>query len=238
MAALSMQLAHGAGPTNVVIIEHDFKSAQAIRRAVTNAGYDGKLVETAAQAFDLAASLDPRCIVLHLCSCGDHAVKTVSELQLRFDVPLLVISEVSAEETKVQVLESGADDYLCKPFGMRELVARLGALLRRARRAPSVQRLRVGDLEIDRRARRVYRGGSEVRLTRKEFQILGCLAQTPGEVVSADSMLSQAWGSGFVHYSQTLRVHIGHLRHKLGSVEPQRDLIRTVPGVGYALISD
>jgi two-component system KDP operon response regulator KdpE len=233
-----MQLAPGPVSASVVIIEHDFKSAQAIRRAVTNAGYDARLVETAAQAFGLGSSLEPGCIVLHLCSCGDNAVKTVSELQSRFDVPLMVISEVSAEETKVQVLQSGADDYLCKPFGMREFVARLGALLRRARRARSVQRLRVGDLEIDWRARRVYRGGSEVRLTKKEFQILACLAQTPGEVVSADSMLSQAWGSGFVHYSQTLRVHIGHLRNKLGSVAPQSDLIRTVPGVGYALISD
>lgn len=236
MAALSMRLAPTAAPSNIVIIEHEFKSAQAIRRAVAGAGYEPTVVETAAQAFD--APLDPACIVLHLCSCGDSAIKSVRELQTRFDVPLLVISEISAEETKVQALEAGADDYLSKPFGIRELIARIGALLRRARRASSARRLQVGDLEMDWRARRVYRGGNEVRLTRKEFQILGCLAQTPGEVVSADFLLAQAWGSGFVHYGQTLRVHVGHLRHKLRSVPPGKDLIRTVSGVGYALICD
>ena len=232
-----MKIAPGPVPAGIVVIEHDFKTAQALRRAILNAGYDARLVETPAQALELEASVDPGCVVLHLCSCGDHAIQTVGELVSRFDAPLLVISEVTAEETKVQALESGADDYLAKPFGMREFVARLGVLLRRARKSPSVQKLRVGDLEIDWRARRVYRGGSEVRLTRKEFQILGCLAQAPGQVVSANSMLAQAWGSGFVHYSQTLRVHIGHLRHKLKSVPPSKDLIRTVPGVGYALVA-
>jgi two-component system, OmpR family, KDP operon response regulator KdpE len=238
LAALSMRLAPAAAPATIVIIEHDFKSAQALRRAIAGAGYDARVVETATQAFHLDATVSPACIVLHLCACPGNSIKTVTDLHSHFDVPLLIISEVSAEETKVQALEAGADDYLSKPFGMREFLARVGVLLRRARRAPCASKLRVGDLEIDWRARRVYRAGSEIRLTRKEFQILGCLAQAPGQVVSADSMLAEAWGSGFVHYSQTLRVHIGHLRHKLRSVPPEKDLIRTVAGVGYALISD
>ena len=236
MAALSTRLAPATAPASIVVIEHDFKSAQAIRRAVTGAGFDVRVVETAAHALRDPA-VNPACIVLHLCSCGADAIQRMSDLQSQFDVPLLVFSELSAEETKVQVLEAGADDYLSKPFGMRELVARVRAILRRVRRTPVAQRLQVGDLEIDWRARRVYRGGNEIQLTRKEFQILGCLALSPGEVVSSDSMLAQAWGSGFVHYSQTLRVHIGRLRHKLNSTAPAKNLIRTVPGVGYALVT-
>ena len=148
-------------------------------------------------------------------------------------VPVLMLT-ARADETDVLVgLGVGADDYLTKPFRMRELVARVGALLRRVDRAAELagrRALELGDLRMDAAARRVWRGGEEVRLTPTEFDLLLCLAATPGAVVTRERLLAEVWGWPGASGTRTVDSHVKALRAKVGA-----DWIRTVHGVGYAL---
>jgi len=148
-------------------------------------------------------------------------------------VPVLMLTARTDEADVLVGIGVGADDYLTKPFRMRELVARVGALLRRVERAAELvgrRALELGDLRVDAAARRVWRCGEEVRLTPTEFDLLLCLAVAPGAVVSRERLMAEVWGWPGASGTRTVDSHVKGLRAKIGA-----DRIRTVHGVGYAL---
>ncbi|TFV59963.1 response regulator transcription factor [Mycobacterium sp. PS03-16] len=180
-----------------------------------------------------AADTGPDLVVLDVMLPGFDGLEVCRRIQADRPVPVLMLTARNDETDMLIGLGVGADDYLTKPFSMRELVARVRVLLRRMERAPgaaSSQPLRVGDCRIDLRARRVHRGDAEIHLTRTEFDVLAFLADRPRAVVSRDVLLEQVWGWASGVESRTVDSHVKALRRKLGA-----HLIRTVHGVGYAL---
>ena len=156
-------------------------------------------------------------------------------LRARSDAPIIVVTARDDEFDRVMLLELGADDYVVKPFGLRELVARIRAVLRRGRTTGSAAVAApaqvLGPLRIDRRARRVKLGGREVELTTKEFDLLALLAEEPGTVCRREDILARVWDSHWWGSTKTLDVHVSSLRKKLG----RPDWISTLRGVGYRL---
>ena len=147
-------------------------------------------------------------------------------------MPILVLSAVGEEEQKVRALEAGADDYVTKPFGPRELVARLNAALRRAGDAADEPAITVDGLVIDLAGHTVTRDGEEIHLTPIEFRLLGTLAGNRGRLMTHRALLTEVWGPGWEEDTQTLRTHIANLRRKIEPPDGPR-YIRTDPGVGY-----
>jgi DNA-binding response OmpR family regulator len=190
------------------------------------------LVETAVDgpsAVAKAAATDPDLVVLDVMLPGFDGLEVCRRIQATRSIPVLMLT-ARADETDMLIgLGIGADDYLTKPFSMRELVARVGVLLRRMDRAADGP-LSVGDYRIDLQARRVRRGDVEIHLTRIEFDLLAFLAGRPRAAVSREILLEHVWGWVSDVESRTVDSHVKALRRKLGS-----ELIRTVHGVGYAL---
>lgn len=154
------------------------------------------------------------------------------QLRARSSVPILVVTARGAEMDRVIGLELGADDYIVKPFGLREVVARIRAVLRRIGEVPSTAQVQVlGDLTVDRRARRVLVRGSEVVLSPKEFELLALLAEDPGAVVTRQTILEEVWDPHWYGPTKTVDVHVASLRRKLGHPE----WIETVRRVGLRL---
>jgi DNA-binding response OmpR family regulator len=220
----------------ILIVDHDSTVAPIFRQTLADTGH--RIESTEGMQFEAAALREyaPQCMILNLNPRdGKRPFNLIDEARSWFQGPIMVVSDVCSESTKVSAFERGADDYACVPFGLREFAARVDALLRRTASPSPARHFKVGPLHIDRAARSAFLNGQALALTHKEFDILFCLARNPGVVISAEALLSEIWGSGFVHYNQTLRVHISNLRRKLRSVTAFADFIRSVPGNGYLL---
>jgi DNA-binding response OmpR family regulator len=172
----------------------------------------------------------PDLVVLDVMLPGFDGFEVCRRIQARRDVAVLMLTARSDETDLLVGLGVGADDYLSKPFSMRELVARTQALLRRTDRASHVEQVTAGPLLVDLEARRVHVDGAEVHLTRTEFDLLAYLLSRPRAAVTRDALLAEVWGWGDSAGSRTVDSHIKALRRKIGG-----DLIRTVHGIGYAL---
>ncbi len=191
------------------------------------------LVETAVDgpsAVATAAATDPDLVVLDVMLPGFDGLEVCRRIQAVRSTPVLMLTARSDETDMLVGLGIGADDYLTKPFSMRELVARVRVLLRRMDRANDTSPVSVGDYRIDLQARRVHRGPDEMHLTRTEFDLLAFLAGRPRTAVARETLLEQVWGWASGVETRTVDSHVKALRRKLGS-----GLIRTVHGVGYAL---
>jgi len=191
------------------------------------------LVETAVDgpsAVAAATASPPDLVVLDVMLPGFDGLEVCRRIQAVQAIPVLMLTARSDETDMLIGLGIGADDYLTKPFSMRELVARVRVLLRRIDRTAPDQPLWVGDHRIDLQARRVHKGDDEIHLTRTEFDLLVFMAGRPGTAVSRDALLEHVWGWGYGVESRTVDTHVKALRRKLGT-----ELIRTVHGVGYAL---
>jgi DNA-binding response OmpR family regulator len=191
------------------------------------------LVETAVDgpsAVAAAAASQPDLVVLDVMLPGFDGFEVCRRIQAAQPIPVLMLTARTDETDMLIGLGIGADDYLTKPFSMRELVARVRVLLRRVDRADPAQPLWVGEHRIDLQARRVHKGDDEIHLTRTEFDLLIFLAGRPRTAVSRDALLEHVWGWASGVESRTVDTHVKALRRKLGS-----ELIRTVHGVGYAL---
>lgn len=191
------------------------------------------LVDTAVDgpsAVATAAATSPDLVVLDVMLPGFDGLEVCRRIQAARTTPVLMLTARSDETDMLIGLGIGADDYLTKPFSMRELVARVRVLLRRVDRAAEQQSLAVGDYRLDVQARTVHRAGVEVHLTRIEFDLLAFLAGRPRTVVARETLLEYVWGWATGVESRTVDSHVKALRRKLGP-----DLIRTVHGVGYAL---
>lgn len=191
------------------------------------------LVETATDgpsAVETATATDPDLVVLDVMLPGFDGLEVCRRIQAKRSTPVLMLTARSDETDMLIGLGIGADDYLAKPFSMRELVARIRVLLRRVDRMSEPSSMSVGRYRIDLDGRRVYEGDDEVRLTRTEFDLLAFLAGRPGAAVARETLLEHVWGWASDVETRTVDSHVKALRRKLGA-----GLIRTVHGVGYAL---
>ena len=220
------------GAVDVLLVEDDPAIARPLAEGLRRAGMAVRHVTTAAAALQA----DPGDLVLLDLGLPDgDGLDVCRELRARSSVPVIVLTARGDEVDRVVGLELGADDYVVKPFGMRELVARIRAVLRRSATAPAQpaggDATEVGALRIDRRARRVHVGGEEVALTPKEFDLLAHLAEDPGAVARREDIIAAVWDRNWYGPTRTIDVHVASVRRKLG--DPA--WIETVRGIGFRL---
>jgi DNA-binding response OmpR family regulator len=214
---------------SVLVVEDDEGIAEPLLEGLTREGFAANRVATGAQALN-APPADVILLDLGLPDMDGYAV--CKQLRTRSSVPILVITARGTEQERVVGLELGADDYIVKPFGFRELVARIRAVLRRSVEPTVGAPAQVlGDLTVDRRTRKVSVGGAEVDLSPKEFDLLALLAEDPGAVVSRQTILEEVWDPHWYGPTKTVDVHVASLRRKLGAP----DWIETVRRVGLRL---
>jgi len=221
----------------VLIVDDEAQIRRALRTGLTGHGFAVEVAEDGETALTAIAAHAPDVIVLDLVMPGIDGFEVLRELRAWSRVPVLVLSAHGQEHDKVEALDLGADDYLTKPFGMGELLARLRAVLRRAS-APQDPILRVGDVAIDLARHVVTRSGAEVHLTPTEYDLLRVLATDADKVLTHRQLLERVWGGYASENTQQLRVYINYLRRKLEVDPAHPDLILTEPGVGYRLKAD
>ncbi len=217
----------------ILVVEDEPVINQAVTERLESEGYDVVRAFDGPGAVDVFAEQAPDLVVLDVMLPGFDGHEVCRRIQAERPVPVLMLTARDDEADILIGLGVGADDYLTKPFRMRELVARIAALLRRVDRAAALAAAPpadLGDLRIDAGARRVWRGDAEVRLTPTEFDLLLCLAASPGVVLTRDRLYAEVWGWPGASGTRTVDSHVKALRAKLGA-----DLLRTVHGVGYAL---
>ena len=223
-----------AKPMRVLVVDDEPQIVRALKVVLRGAGFQPVAAESASEALDLAALQPPDAAIIDLVLPDGDGVEVARTLREWSEMPILVLSAVGEEEQKVRALEEGADDYITKPFGTRELIARLLAVLRRAAPEDEEPTVAVDGLEVDLAARVVRREGEPVHLTPIEFDLLRVLVRHRGRLLTHRALLTEVWGPQYVEDIQPLRTHIARLRAK---VEPHRGesprYIVTVPGVGY-----
>jgi DNA-binding response OmpR family regulator len=217
----------------ILVVEDEPVINRAVSDRLVSEGYDVVQAFDGPTAVEAYAEHEPDLVLLDVMLPGFDGHEVCRRIQSDRPVPVLMLTARDDEADVLVGLGVGADDYLTKPFRMRELVARVAALLRRVERAAELagrRALELGDLRVDPGARRVWRGEEEVRLTPTEFDLLACLAAEPGTVVTRERLLADVWGWPGGSGTRTVDSHVKGLRAKIGA-----DRIRTVHGVGYAL---
>jgi two-component system, OmpR family, response regulator RegX3 len=212
----------------VLVVEDEEAIAEPLAEGLRREGFSVTVAGTGAEA--LAAD-EVDVVLLDLRLPDADGLDVCRQLRARSDVPIIVVTARGEEVDRVVGLELGADDYVVKPFGLRELIARIRAVTRRAHGRPAEGPARIGSLEVDERARRATVDDEELDLTAKEFDLLVALARDPGAVVSRHRLLEDVWNTSWYGSSKTIDVHVAALRKKLG--DPA--LIETVRGVGFRL---
>ena len=226
----------------VLVVEDEPALLDVLEYNLRRQGYRVLLATDGVQALELARQHRPEVIVLDIMLPRLDGLDVCRILRSESQVAILMLTARADEMDRVIGLEIGADDYLTKPFSMRELLARVKALLRRARPSPAetpgpaaAQPLVIGDIHIDEARHEVRRGGAEVRLTPKEYELLVFLARNRGVVLSREQILERVWGWEFTGESRTVDVHVRWLRSKLEEDPAHPRHIQTVQGVGYRL---
>jgi len=218
----------------ILVVDDEPQLTRVLLRSLTSKGYDVRVAgdgEFALQTFhDWPASL----VITDLAMPNMGGLELCRKLRQTSEVPIIVLSVRGEEKTKVEALDAGADDYITKPFGMDELLARIRAALRRQPSSDAEARvLEAGDLRIDLDAHVVTRGGEEVRLTPKEFDLLAHLVRNAGKVLTHRALLGAVWGGDYTEQHEYLRVFIGQLRKKIEPDSSNPRYILTEPWVGY-----
>jgi two-component system response regulator CpxR len=176
-------------------------------------------------------------VILDIMLPGISGLDALKEIRRSSDVPVIMLTARGDDVDRIIGLEFGADDYLAKPFNPRELVARIKAILRRSHQeAPESDQLQLGDIELDTRTRRASIAGERLRLTGTEYEILRCLLETPGKVVSKEQLSERALGRRLLPYDRSIDTHISNLRGKLERAGNQNESIQNQRGIGYLLI--
>jgi two-component system KDP operon response regulator KdpE len=221
-------------PARVLVVDDEPQIVRALKVVLREAGFESVPAETAAQALDLAAVRPPDAAIVDLVLPDGDGVEVTRTLREWSAMPILVLSAVGEEEQKVRALEAGADDYITKPFGARELVARLQAALRRAAPSEEEPLVAVQGLQVDLAARVVLRDSEPVHLTPIEFDLLRVLVRNRGRLMTHRKLLAEVWGPEYVDDIQPLRTHIARLRAKIQPPDSEAPrYIVTDPGVGY-----
>lgn len=223
-----------AGGSRVLVVDDEPQIIRGLRVILTNAGYRVEEATTKQEALDAVSVRPPDAIVLDLVLPDGNGIEVCTEIRRWSQVPIVVLSAVGDERQKVLALDAGADDYVTKPFGSEELLARMRAVLRR-RSEEGDAAVRVGELEIDLADRAVRRNGEQLHLTPIEFDLLSKLAEHPGRLVTHRQLLQEVWGPGYEDETHYLRVHFAHVRSKLEPDPSNPRYVITEPGIGYRL---
>jgi two-component system KDP operon response regulator KdpE len=216
----------------VLVCDDEPQIVRALTVILRDAGYEAVPAGSGEEALDRVAVKPPEAAIVDLMLPDIDGVEVTERLREWSEMPVIVLSAVGEEDAKVRALAAGADDYVTKPFGPPELIARLEAALRRARPESGEPAISVDGLEIDLAARAVRRDGEEIHLTPTEFELLRLLVRNRGRLMTHRALLVEVWGIEYADDLQVLRAHIANLRRK---IEPSGEhvLIRTDPGVGY-----
>jgi two-component system KDP operon response regulator KdpE len=216
----------------VLVCDDESQILRALRVILRDAGFEAILADSGEDALDLAAVRRPDAAIVDLVLPDIDGVEVCRRLREWSEMPIIVLSAVGEEDAKVRALAAGADDYVTKPFGPRELVARLEAVLRRVEGEPEESMIRADGLEVDLAARVVRRDGAELHLTPTEFELLRVLARNRGRLMTHRDLLVSVWGAGYGDDTQVLRAHVANLRRKIEPPDGPR-YIKTDPRVGY-----
>jgi DNA-binding response OmpR family regulator len=220
--------------SRILVVEDDPRTSAAVALYLRHGGYDVATAASGLAALDEAARTPPDLVVLDLMLPEVDGLEVCRTLRSRGDVPIIMLTARSTEDDKLRGLESGADDYVTKPFSPRELVARVGAVLRRAR--PSMDAVvRIGEIEIDRDLRQVRRLGAPVAVTAGEFRILDVLLSAPGRAFTRSELAERAFGHDYDALDRTIDAHIMNLRRKIEPDRSRPTVIVTVFGTGYRI---
>jgi two-component system KDP operon response regulator KdpE len=224
-----------SGERRILVCDDEPQILRALRVILRDAGFEAVTASTGEEALDRAAVKPPEAAILDLMLPDLDGVEVTRRLREWSKMPILVLSAVGEEDRKVEALAAGADDYVTKPFGPRELIARLEAVLRRAQPEGAEPKVTADGLEIDFAARTVRRDGEEVHLTPTEFGLLGALARNRGKLMTHRALLVEVWGVEYEDDLQVLRAHVANLRRKIEPPDGPK-YVRTDPGVGYRFV--
>jgi two-component system, OmpR family, KDP operon response regulator KdpE len=221
----------------ILVCDDEQQILRALRVILRDAGFEALPASTMEEALDVAAVQRPDAGIIDLVLPDGDGIELCRQLREWSQMPLIVLSAVGDEDAKVRALAAGADDYITKPFGPRELVARLQANLRRTEPGPDEAVISADGLEVDLARRTVHRDGEEIHLTPIEFGLLALLARNRGRLMTHRVLLVTVWGAGYGEDTQVLRAHIANLRRKIERDDPAHPrYIRTDPGVGYRFV--
>jgi two-component system KDP operon response regulator KdpE len=223
-------------PRRILICDDEPQILRALKVILRDAGYEAVAASTGEEALDRAAVAAPEAAILDLMLPDVDGVEVTRQLREWTQMPIVVLSAVGEEDRKVEALAAGADDYVTKPFGPRELIARLEAALRRAVPGDSEPEIVAAGIEIDLAGRTVRRDGDEVHLTPTEFGLLRELARNRGKLMTHRALLVEVWGVEYEDDFQVLRAHIANLRRKIEPPDGPKYIL-TDPGVGYRFAS-
>lgn len=223
----------------VLVVDDEPQILRLLRTSLGPSGFEVIEAATGAEALKRAASDAPEIVVLDLGLPDMDGKDVIKSLREWSEIPIIVLSARAREAEKIEALDLGADDYVNKPFGIGELLARLRAALRhRLRQQGATPVVKAGDLKIDIARRKVTRGESDIHLTPKEFDLLKLLAQNAGKVVTHRQLLQAVWGPAHLEDTAYLRVFIGQVRRKIDAEDDAASLIENAAGVGYRLRDD
>jgi two-component system KDP operon response regulator KdpE len=228
----------GARPV-VLVIEDEPQIRRFLRTSLDAEGFAIEEAATGEQGLVMAANRRPEAVILDLGLPDLDGVQVIRRLREWSAIPVIVLSARAQETDKIDALDAGADDYVVKPFGIGELLARLRVALRHAARADGDSAVfEAGDLRVDLAARRVTRAGAEVHLTPTEYRLLAELAKHAGKVLTQRHLLKEVWGPGYLERPHYLRVHMANLRGKLEEDPARPRRLLTETGVGYRLATE
>jgi two-component system phosphate regulon response regulator PhoB len=223
---------------SVLIAEDESALVTLLRYNLEREGYRVLEAKDGEEALLVASEEKPDLVLLDWMLPQLSGIEVCRRLRTRMEtrnMPIVMLTARGEENDRIRGLDTGADDYLTKPFSMTELLARLRAVMRRIRPSLAEDIVQVGDIEMDRSAHRVRRAGREIHLGPTEYKLLDHLIQHPGRVFSREQLLDAVWGSDVYVEARTVDVHVGRLRKALNADDTQRDPIRTVRSAGYAL---
>jgi len=220
----------------VLVVDDEAAILKFLKPALGANDYEVTTAGSVAEATKRIAAEGPDVVVLDLGLPDGDGKDVIRRVREWSDVPIVVLSARDREAEKIEALDLGADDFVNKPFGVGELMARIRTALRhRMQRHLETPILKLADIEIDNVRHRVTRAGQEIKLTPKEFELLSCLARNAGRVVTHKQILTAVWGPAHTEHTQYLRVYIGHLRQKIERDPDDPRVVLTEPGIGYRI---
>lgn len=221
---------------SILVVDDDPKITRLLQRALALEGYSVETAASGATALEIVRGYDPDLVILDILMPGMDGLEVCRRVRAAGDTPVLLLTAKDEVDDRVHGLDSGADDYVVKPFALEELLARVRALLRR-REPGARQVVRYADVTLDTDERRGWRGERELHLSTTEFDLLQYFLRHPRRVLSRDAILDHVWGSQFARPTNVVEVYVGYLRSKLEGNGESR-LLQTVRGAGYVLRED